>query len=530
TPLFWEYFERAHGTERQEPPGADTGESEQTEIVMCQAPHGTIQSWQEAATKLGFRFRYNTLNETGQVLIPLRFETEANGGGQWKQIDDIARSTVVASIEAHAMAYTVGKKPYLKGVFLPKEKSRDAITSLFAANRYCPFREYLDGLPKWCGKPIINKSMERGGMYVDAGPFTESVQAHPWIFAVRNTLFPGSSNREHIVLHGPHNSGKSKFVKEMLPVHLREYYNEAFSMDGSLKVKLERSMGKILMECAEFNIASAQSWNSVKQWLTLSEVSGERLAYKEYARRHRLTATTIFSTNSAELPPCEPAVLSRFIWVNVETPATSLDGLVWTHFDSYYDAEHPEMGTWRDQYFAEALHIVNQYTEKAEHQTGGTKQISYRCNPKWLPKDHIPALIEWNKNAGGTFTTEIGDLVIDTIQAIGLLQDWYGQMSIDNRNFFPTAELIHAIVCVRDGVDYSDWWELARDAKGDPLSGEARRKSEVERAVSPIKLANAMPAVGEEMGVKFIKKQKKWETDNRKQPVRGFEMEWPKDE
>lgn len=490
------------------------------------APPFSIDAYVQAAHEMGFRLRHNTFNEQGEIWIPKSFLQPKLGGGKWMPITEQRKAIITVNIAKYAKTGDPNDETDQNPVEVNHHKEVLARDFMFAANQWCPLRNYFETLPPWCGEHIIHNSMARGGMQVDAGEFTDAAQAFPWLFVVRNCLYPGSSMRESIVLFGDHDCGKSKFVELMLPPHLKRYYNGAFSLDGSLKVKLERSIGKALLECGEMGQGGAKDWAAVKQWLTLSEVNGERMAYAEFAKQHKLTATTIFSTNHPELPPLDDAVLSRFIWVKVLTPASRAQDeagndveLVWQHFNDLYDPNRPELGTWREQYFSQALAIVKGSERVTTFVEDGARQSIVECHPNWLPAGSKSKLVAWNKSAGATYTTDQSDMVDTMEMAIRLLAPIFGYGD-DCIGFYPNSELRAAMYAINDDDKYCSWFDLLVSP---PDAAIDRKMDRIRKVGSGKVLANAFRQVAKRMG-HDARNSVSWWKEADKPSVRGWEL------
>lgn len=500
-------------------------------LYQVESDWGTMQSWIDAAEILGIKFRYNSFTERGDVFIPTVLLKPESGGGKWTQMTDNLSAVITVSIGKHVVA-PAGKAGH-RPVEVGPPKERAARNFLFTQNSWCPMRDYFESLPPWCGEMLIHQSMERGGMRVDAGEFTAPAQAFLWLFVVRNCLYPGSSMREHIVLHGERDCGKSKFVELALPHHLREYFNPGFSLAGSLKVKLERSIGKALLECGEMGQGGAKDWNAVKQWLTMSDVSGERMAYKEFAKRHRLTATTIFTTNHPELPPTDDAAISRFIWVNVLSKASrAVDEagnereIVWGHFEELYDPARPELGTWREQYFAQALAIVKGSVRHLSYTEAGEARTRIECNPQWLPPGSKNRLVEWNRAAGSTFATDQSTLIDDLVEAAHLVAAAYDRDLMTPGTFLPTMDLRAALYAIRDEIRFRTWADI-NEGSSDNVGQHDRLLANIRAAASDKAIANAMPEVGRRAGF-FVKKDRIRLHGDKGAKIRGWVADGPR--
>lgn len=427
---------------------------------------GTAEAWQMAVKLLGIGVRKNQFTDTEEIFFPIHLIDRRNGGGRWIECagtgsDEVAK--IISLIEQNVEFETeMGDCKIYEPVSISVIKERTARKSLAMDFAFNPFNEYFNKVKNiWDGNYRIATSMEDGGMQVDAGPFTNAVQSIPWIQVAHYTLFPGSSRRVNIVLHGDHECGKSKFVELMLPPHLKKYWSGSFSLHGDLKQRLEMTKGKALLECGEMGQGGPKDWKALKQWLTLPEINGVRMAYAEKTKRHKLAFTTIFTTNEPELPPMDDAALSRFVWVKVLTPATRRyspngdpAGKVWQHFDDPADPARPELGTYRDQCFAEAMQSIKRGLRQKPAEDIDNS-VEWESDPQLFPSGTTgKQIIAWNKTAGSTFATDQSVLVDYIIDALPIAANYWNSteyqtaQEIPIGTFIPTKEIKAAAGCI----------------------------------------------------------------------------------
>lgn len=102
---------------------------------------------------------------------------------------------------------------------------------------YNPFDEYLESLPKWDGKPRIEKFFRR----VPVDDELWYGLAHTWFLGMV-ALWRGQNRRKGnetmLVLVGDQGVGKSTFCRNLVPKELTAYYTENFSLANRRKALL----------------------------------------------------------------------------------------------------------------------------------------------------------------------------------------------------------------------------------------------------------------------------------------------------
>lgn len=494
------YLDRMRSKAPNVPPGC---------ILVKDAQAGTVNAFMHALYQLRIECVFNTFSGVKFVRIPEHFEDDTDRVGKLVPLDKELKAAVVAIVQRDAVALT--EKGDMRPVRLSRADQSIAFDAMFEQNRIDPVREYIFDVvrrTKTSRRRILARSMEMGGMKIDAGPFTDAVQIFPWLFFVRNVLFPGSERREHIILHGPKNCGKSAFVKNILPRHLRSYQHGGFDLTMTKKEQIENMKGMAIVEAAEVNRGARGGidWNAFKAWTSDSKPV-TRLSYRENAESHTLAATVIFTTNEPVLPPNDVAASSRLIWANVETPAdrrfaskSDTKGRCWAYLDDPFDPGEPECGTWREQYIAQAFAVVRKATIE-ETTPEGDKSNS--CdNPPWLPRDYAAKLDAWNERCGGSVVTDFSELIDEIVEAIKTIREVYTDRLIvdDEACFFAVGDIQSAIYWNRKGKPFVSMYAL-KETDEAHLEGASvhQVRSAIEKTATGKRLGNARSEVARKL-------------------------------
>ena len=214
--------------------------------------------------KQGFTFRINELND----------QLEVNG----RPISDV----VEAILRHELRKYGFKVNPAL-----------DEIITYADRNRYHPIRDYLNGL-KYDGGSHI----ETLASYFTNpdGCFYEWLRK--WLIgAVRRVLHPGAQNRV-LVLEGPQNKGKSKFVEWLCPDPLKSHFRTG-PVDPANKDHKIALFETWIWEIAELGSTTRKAdREALKQHLTIEHVA-ERLPYGKYPV-HKPALTSFIGTLNDE--------------------------------------------------------------------------------------------------------------------------------------------------------------------------------------------------------------------------------------
>ena len=216
-----------------------------------------------------------------------------------------------------------------------------------------PFRDYLDGLPKWDGRPRL-----AGDGQQLAGLFTAALQAEDTELnrtaakafmagAVRRTYEPGCPHDWVPVLVGAQGLGKSRFCRAMLPPDLElSLFAEDLDLSQSPQQLGEGIGGAVIAEFSEMaGIRTTRAVEGFKSFVSARQ-DRYRRPYARAASENPRSWVGIGTTNS-EAVPADPSGSRRYVVVEAGDRAN------WDYLPAN-----------RDQLWAEAVAIYQDWVDE----------------------------------------------------------------------------------------------------------------------------------------------------------------------
>ena len=179
---------------------------------------------------------------------------------------------------------------------------------------YDPMNEYLDSLPKWDGKDRVEALARRVPTSYEEWPEL----FHLWMRSmVAMWMGKGQLSGNSLVplLIGRQGCGKSSFCRILLPLHLRDYYNDRINFKNETDLNLGlTSFGLINLD--EFDKITQRQQVVLKYLVSTADLK-YRPPYGKTYSEHRRFASFIGTTNEM-MPLTDPSGARRFICVTVE--------------------------------------------------------------------------------------------------------------------------------------------------------------------------------------------------------------------
>ena len=179
---------------------------------------------------------------------------------------------------------------------------------------YDPMNEYLDSLPKWDGKDRVEALARRIPTSYEEWPEL----FHLWMRSmVAMWMGKGQLSGNSLVplLIGRQGCGKSSFCRILLPLHLRDYYNDRINFKNETDLNLGlTSFGLINLD--EFDKITQRQQVVLKYLVSTADLK-YRPPYGKAYSEHRRFASFIGTTNEM-MPLTDPSGARRFICVTVE--------------------------------------------------------------------------------------------------------------------------------------------------------------------------------------------------------------------
>lgn len=161
--------------------------------------------------------------------------------------------------------------------------------------KYNPIQNYFENLPKWNGENHIQKLAN----YVTTTD-DESFQKHfeKWLSrAVLCSLNRGYVNKQCLVLFNTkQNSGKTSFLRFLIPTELEKYYTEDIGIDKDGLISLCKSL---IINIDELSVMSKIDVNTLKSFISKNTINA-RLPYDRKSSLMHRTASFCGSTNRSD--------------------------------------------------------------------------------------------------------------------------------------------------------------------------------------------------------------------------------------
>jgi len=180
------------------------------------------------------------------------------------------------------------------GIDIPLNKLEILVRS-HLIQQYNPIREYFENLENWDNENHIDKLCS----YVKT-TYDKSFQKYfeKWITrTVICALKPGYINKQCFVLFNTkQNSGKTSFLRFLIPANLQQYYTEDIGVDKDGLISLCKNL---LVNIDELSVMSKTDVNILKSFISKNTVNA-RLPYDRKSSLMHRTASFCGSTNRSD--------------------------------------------------------------------------------------------------------------------------------------------------------------------------------------------------------------------------------------
>ena len=297
----------------------------------------------EGLRKLGYGWRFNVRRGKPEL------RALADADADWKPLDDHVEGAIRDKLQRDYICvvnhYAV--KPTVKGWWMSNERWKAACDALWAESEVDPFKEWLDGLEEWDGKPRLDALLES---CFDIDP-EQDREVLEWasrstiLTAIARTYEPGFAQHEMPVLVGAQRVGKGTFCQGLLPPKMRDWGHKELAFERDAKRMREDTEGGVIVEWNELSGIHATDRERMKAWLSRNSDTA-RMAYAHFAtdaaRRFALIATA--NDTGAGILPQDTSGYRRFVVVKLGGNVQTNHHRVRRYLDFH-----------RDQLYAEAL-------------------------------------------------------------------------------------------------------------------------------------------------------------------------------
>ncbi|MCZ0942506.1 MAG: hypothetical protein OXJ53_05575 [Gammaproteobacteria bacterium] len=237
-------------------------------------------------------------------------------GSEWRQLAD-TQADDWRDWLAKRFKYGIsqGRKSPLR---YGKEAWQTAVNALCNRNAVDPFDGWLGALPRWDGKPRLDRLLI-GLFDADDNPLTRWAGAYLFIGAVQRTKEPGCKLDECPVLIGAQGIGKSAFIRSALPPAHDDWFSDALCLSDAPKVMTEALLGRVAVEISEMAGSTRAEQDRLKAFLTRRNDNSVRLAYRRNPEGLPRRCVFMGTTNRVECLPNDPSGNRRFVPVQLRS-------------------------------------------------------------------------------------------------------------------------------------------------------------------------------------------------------------------
>ena len=205
-----------------------------------------------------------------------------------------------------------------------------------------PFQDWLETLPEWDGHDRAETLLTRLFAVADT-ELHRWASRYPLLAAVERTYAPGTKIREHPVLFGPQDIGKSTVYSHLLPARARnDWFGDHLELDSSGKEQAEALAGRVIVEIAELTGTRRADIEKIKGFLSRFNDGQHRGAYAVHAEKAPRRCAIVMTANPDMIRlPNDPSGNTRFVSVICQPPGRDIEPIL--------DRE-------RHQLWAETLH------------------------------------------------------------------------------------------------------------------------------------------------------------------------------
>ena len=180
-----------------------------------------------------------------------------------------------------------------------------------------PFREYLESLPAWDGKPRVDSLLTRLFVIGERTELADWASRFILLGAVTRTYEPGCKMDEGPVLIGDGGIGKSTFLRGLLPPEHGEWFSDGLNFAADAKVKAEALQGRVIVEAAEMTGATRADQEAMKAFLSRTDDGNTRRAYRRDPEPSPRRCVIVGTADREQPLPNDPN-LRRFVPVYLD--------------------------------------------------------------------------------------------------------------------------------------------------------------------------------------------------------------------
>lgn len=274
--------------------------------------------------------------------IEARYNTRAHRidlrshDSDWHPLNDRSEASLRdhISVTYQVLRYGGVRKPMHFG----RERWEQCLNAVVFKHQVDPFVDWLDSSPEWDGiKRLDTLLIDLFG--AEDTPLNRWASRYACIGAIQRTHQPGCKLDETPVLIGAQDTGKSSFLRRLLPDDCDEWFSDSLVLSDSTKKQVESLQGCVLAEISEMSGSTKSEIERLKAFLSRTDDGNTRLTYRRNPEHAPRRCVFYGTTNRSDCLPNDPSGNRRLVPVEIVRGA---------HIEPYMDGH-------REQLWAEAI-------------------------------------------------------------------------------------------------------------------------------------------------------------------------------
>ncbi len=285
----------------------------------------TARTLKAAFDAMGYEYRYNLRSQRVEIRLPPRRGREVSAMERewrdWEELNDLKEAKRFGEVEKNFwIAQPEGERKRFR---VPLNMRKVWLYEIVHDLQVDPFSDWLMTLPEWDNvKRIDTALMDVFGVEDNA----LNRWASRFIFqgAVERAFSPGCKLDEMPVLIGKQGSGKSTFLREILPSP--RLFSDTLRWDGTPQQRVESTLGFAIVEASEMVGISRAELAGLKSYLSRQNDEGVRLPYRRNPESLPRRCIFVGTSNETEALPNDPTGNRRFL--AIQCPSGSYNKVV----------------------------------------------------------------------------------------------------------------------------------------------------------------------------------------------------------
>lgn len=247
--------------------------------------------------------------------------------GKWTAWSDRFESSVLCHITRNYDRTDTEKDKRRKLNYTTNEFAR-ALHSASHRNEVDPFLEWIESLPQWDGTNRCEFLLSSIFGIESEDPLHMWASRYPFVGALQRSYDPGSKIDEFPVLVSGQGTGKSAFVKSLVPD--QAWFGDSLDLSATVKEQAEALAGRVIVEVSEMVGSGRADIEKMKSFLTRTDDGQHRAAYARSPepRMRRCVFVGTANDSGSGVLPNDPTGNRRFVVIETGRPEEAVEGQI----------------------------------------------------------------------------------------------------------------------------------------------------------------------------------------------------------